>query len=95
MPKIVSTSAVANLFGVSTQTVLNWTRSGKLRSAGTTPGGRYMYAVAELDRFVLAEVGDALLEQSANKTHKLIDRKHMADLGVAIKHQPNLSVETR
>jgi excisionase family DNA binding protein len=50
MIELLNTRDVARMYQVTSATVLNWIRSGKLR-AYTTPGGHYRVAREDLDTF--------------------------------------------
>jgi excisionase family DNA binding protein len=52
-PELISTGEAARACGVSTQTIVNWIRQGRLRAA-TTGGGRYRVHVESLVEFLKA-----------------------------------------
>lgn len=51
MEKLVKTSAVAALFGVTSSTVSRWIRAGKVEAI-KTEGGHYRISRAEVDKLM-------------------------------------------
>lgn len=52
---LMKTSAVALRCGVTSETVIEWAKAGKL-SAKRTPGGQYRFDPAEVDALMESEV---------------------------------------
>ena len=55
----ITTSQVADKFGVLPSTVRKWVAEGKLRAAVTTPGGHYRFNPADIDAIMTGKAASA------------------------------------
>ena len=70
MKNVLSTTQVATMLGVSSQTIANWIDQGQLRAA-RTPGGHRRVEAADLEEFLAAR-GMRLPESEPERQHTLL-----------------------
>ena len=93
-PELISTGDAARACGVSTQTIVNWIRQGRLRAA-TTGGGRFRVHVDSLIEFLKASGFEIPSELSPGPRLCYIVDDDAAWLAAAKRHlSPMALVET-